>query len=737
MAVVRRYLVLLLLGLCAGEALSGTISGRVVSAGEGRGEPLIGAIVLVQGTVRGTVTNLKGEFSISGLTAGTYTVVVTMVGYVRETRTGVIVDETQPAVLEVGLFPSPVQMDQIVVTANKHSQSLEEVPVSISILDAAAVRMRNSLTIEEALRYIPGVNLTGFQVNIRGSSGYSRGAGSRVLMLLDGIPFIAGDTGELNFESIPIGQVERIEVVKGASSALYGSNALGGVINIITREIPEVPDTRVRMYAGGYDRPHYSLWEWTPTNRYLNGQSVSHAFRSGDLGVGLFFSRQIDDGYRLNDYRRRYNVYARLKEEISPTSAFTATFGLLNQFGGQFLYWRDLANPLEPPEAQQNDNIRSNRFFISGQYNSVLSEGLLLTVRGLWYHNLWGFETRHGYGRAESQADDYRVDAVVTAVLSEEHTLTSGMEANMDEIRGDMFVPHTIGGFALYAQDEMSLASDLKLTAGLRFDFQEVGVTAPGGQLNPKLALNYIPWEGTSLRASFGRGFRVPSVAEAFISASISGIQTVPNTGLRPERSLSYELGLSQRLWGFAMFDIAGFRSDYDNLIEAGLYVEGPALMIQWRNVTKARVTGLETSLKVGAFDGDLQLGTGYTYVWPEDLTTNDILKYRPRHVFYTNLSGKLGWFRLGVDFRFISRVDRIDELLVKSTLIPNGIVVDGDQRVPIYVTDLRLGADFDLFGLPGSADLHVNNLFRYNYIELIGNMMPPRNYVLVLELRP
>ncbi len=733
----RTALVALLLCAWMRADAAGTLAGRVVGAGEGRGEPLIGAVVLVQGTVRGTATNLNGEFSIAGLPPGTYTVVVSLVGYVRETRTGVVVEEAAQTFLNISLVPSPVQMDQIVVTANKHRQSLEEVPVSISILDAAQVRSRNSLTIDEALRYIPGVNMTGFQVNIRGSSGYSRGAGSRVLMLLDGIPFIAGDTGELNFESIPIGQVERIEVVKGASSALYGSNALGGVINIITREIPDRPETQVRMYAGGYDRPHYPEWAWTEKTRFSNGQSVSHAFRVGDLGVGVFFSRQIDDGYRLNDYRRRYNVYLKLREDVSPATSFTTTFGLLDQYGGQFLYWRDLTNALIPPEPQQNDNVRSTRYFISGQYNSVLSEGLLFTVRGLWYHNLWGFETVHGYGRAESQADDYRVDAAVTAILNDVHTVTGGVEVNMDAIWGDMFDAHTIGGFAAYAQDEIRLADQLLLTGGLRFDFQSVGLTTPSGQLNPKLTMNYIPVDGTSLRASFGRGFRVPSVAEAFISATVSGIQTVPNVDLRPERSLSYEVGLSQRLWGFGLFDIAGFRSDYDDLIEAGLYASASTIEIQWRNVTKARVTGMETSIKLGAFDGDLQFGAGYTYVYPQNLTTGGILKYRPRHVFYTNVAGRLGMFRAGVDFRYISRIEEIDSALVKSTLIPNGIIVDGDQRVPIYVADLRLGADFTLFGVPAAADLHVNNLFRYNYVELIGNMMPLRNYVFVLELRP
>ena len=264
-----------------------------------------------------------------------------------------------------------------------------------------------------------------------------------------------------------------------------------------------------------------------------------------------------------------------------------------------------------------------------------------------------------------------------------------------------------------------------------RFDFQSLGLVEAGGQLNPKAAVAYAPVPGTTLRASFGRGFRVPSVAEAFITAGVSNLTVVPNENLKPERSYSYEIGVSQLIGSFGSFDFAAFSSDYDNLIEAGLYTSGQNLLIQWRNVTKARVQGIETSFKFGFFNGLLTYNLGYTYVYPEDLTENDLLKYRPRHVFYTGVRGRLGVLSAQVDFRYISRVDRVDEELVDF-----GIVPDGDARVPIFVTDFRVGADFSLGSVPLSLTMNLNNAFQYNYVELIGNLMPPRTYVLVLEAR-
>lgn len=719
-----------LFALCAQMLASGgSLAGHVTT--RANAEPLVGVNVLLLGTVRGTTTNARGEFRIPEVPAGRYTLVFSMVGYRTERRSDVDVKDGEETLLNLALSQAPVQTEQIVVTASRREQSLQEVPVSVSVMDAGEIKLRNALTIDDALRYVPGVNITGFQVNVRGSSGYSRGAGSRVLMLLDGIPFIAGDTGELNFESIPVGQVDRIEVVKGASSALYGSSALGGVINIITKPISEIPETDVRTYGGFYNWPTYGEWQWSGKRRWFNGESISHSRKVGDLGMVLFFSRQFDDGYRLNDYHRRYNFYLKTREDFSQSSSLTMNFGVLYQYGGQFLYWRNLDSALVPPILQQNDNVKSIRYYLSGTYKDVLSDNIFFTAKALWYHNDWGFETLHGYGRAESLSDDFRAEALSTIILDNVHTLTVGLDGNMDFIGGDLFSDQAVGGFAVYGQDEMKLLEELSLTVGARFDYQSIGINETTGKLNPKVALAYTPVAGTTVRASYGQGFRVPSVAEAFITANVSGLLAVPNKDLKPERSYSYEVGLSQILGELGSFDIAAFRSDFDNMIEPGLVVSNQNLLIQWRNVTQARVQGIETSFKVGLFDGALTYNFGYTYVYPEDRTKHDLLKYRPRHLFYTSLLGRIGMFSADADFRYVSRVDRID-----NELVDFGIVPDGDQRVDIFVTDFRVGADFSFAGFPLLATLNVNNAFQLNYVELIGNLMPPRTYVLVLEAK-
>jgi outer membrane receptor for ferrienterochelin and colicins len=708
---------------------SGSVTGRITAREDTSG--LAGATIAIQGLARGTTASADGTYRLADIPAGTYAVTFSLVGYRREVRYGIRVEDGKETVINVVMTQAPVQTEQIVVTANKREQSLQDVPISISVMDATQMQQRNNLTIEDALRYVPGVNITGGQVNIRGSSGYSRGAGSRVLMLLDGVPFITGDTGELNFESIPVGQIDRIEIVKGATSALYGSNALGGVINVITKPIPETPETYLRAYGGLYNKPSYSEWQWSTKNRYYNGQALSHSARSGNLGMAVSFSRLLNDAYRQNDYLRRYNFFLKMREDYANASSLTLNFGLLYQYGGQFVYWRNLDSALIPPTLQQTDNVKSIRYYTSGQYNGVISRTFLISTRGIWYHNDWGYETIHAVGRTESVSDEFTVESTGTLLLNDQHTMTFGLEARYVMVNADLFGLHRGGGLALYAQDEYRWTRQLTLTLGARFDFQSMGLTSPKGQLNPKAAVLYTPASGTTIRASLGRGFRVPSVAEAFTTAAVSNLAAVPNKDLKPEHSYSYEVGFSQALGGLGTIDAAAFQSDYWDMIEVGLTSTSAGVpLVQWRNVTRARVQGYETALRLSPFNG-LLLNASYTYVYPHDLTADDILKYRPRHLFYTDATFRVNPFFIGGDYRYVSRVENIDMELVSLGIIP-----DGDERTPIHVAGFRIGADFVLDGTTLTATFNLNNAFQYNYVELIANMAPPRTYVLSLEAK-
>ncbi len=690
----------------------------------GTREPLPGVNVLLEGTLRGAVSGPQGEFHFDHLPAGRYSLAFSLVGYQRSTSGRLEVGEQDTVSLTITLNPIALQTEPVVVTASRREQSFHEAPTSVSILDASGISFRNSVTVDDALRYVPGVNMTEFQVNIRGSSGYTKGAGSRVLMLLDGIPFLTGDTGEINFESIPIGQVERIEVIKGASSALYGSGALGGVINVITKPIPADPETRVRAYGGFYGAPSYPQWDWGGGTRMLNGVALSHSRRFGNLGVTVYGSRLADDGYRQNDSRLRYNAFVKADYAISSFDDLTSTFTLIDQKRGSFLYWKDLEHALVPTDDQLGETVSSTRYLLSGAYTHTASADLVVNARAMWYHN--HFSDNIGNPGDDSRSDLLEGQLQANWTPAAAHILAFGLEGSLDRVNANIFGRRKGSGGAAFIQDEFRLLDPLQLTVGARYDIQTVDSLESSAQFNPKAALVYTPSEGTAVRVSAGRGFRAPTVAEAFTRTNAAGLLVVPNPGLKPERGYSYEAGVNQLLGDAAIVDVALFETDFTNLIEAGINAQGQG---QLSNVTRARVRGLEASLKFSLLEKALFLDGDYTYVSPRDLTANTVLKYRPQHMFYFSALGRAGIWTAGLDVRYLSRVERIDEEFV--TL---GIIKDGDQRVPIFVTDLRLGADLGATGIPLTATLSVNNLFQYNYVELIGNLAPPRSFVLTLD---
>ena len=716
-------LLILALTVQAAVAETGAVRGRVVEAGTRT--PLPGANVLLQGTLRGMATDTDGRFFFGAVPPGSYTLSCSMVGYSRAERPGLVVRESDTLEVELELTSVAIQTAPVVVTASRREQAIQESPVSISVLDAAGLEFRNVLTLDQGLRYIPGVNVTESQVNIRGSSGYSRGAGSRVLMLVDGIPLMTGDVGEVNFEVIPTGEVDRIEVVKVASSALYGSSALGGVINILTKPIPDEPLTAVRLFGGMYAKPSHAEWAWSEKNRGQTGFSLSHSQRIDALAFRLFASGQADDAYRQNDDRRRLNAALKLHYDFDSFSSLTATANFMDQERGSFLYWRNRPNALIPPEEQLGQRIHSTRFYASAVYDRVLSRSLAMSVKGLWFLNRFVSNISEGI-------DDRSVSNVVRAEVQtiwtpdERHIVTAGVDGNLDRVDANLFGIRSGGGIAAYLQDEFRLFEPLRLTLGARFDYQKLDSLSGSSQLNPKAALVYTPWAGTTFRASLGRGFRTPTVAEAFTSTVAAGILIVPNPNLVPERSLAVEVGVNQVLGDVVLVDGALFQTDFTNLIEAGFNDLGQG---QFQNVTDARIRGAEIGVSVSLVQRHLFLSVNYTYVDPVDRTTGEVLKYRPRHLVYTSATLRLGAFEFGADYRHLSRVEAIDEEFV--TL---GIIADGDTRVPVNVVDLRARWRPAFLGMPLSVLVNLNNVFQYNDGELIGNLGPPRTLVVTLE---
>ena len=199
-------------------------------------EPLIGVNVVVQRTVLGASTDRNGRFTIERIPAGTYSLKVSTMGYKTRTVDNVIVRSGKTTHLNISLEETVIALNPIVVTAAKHPQSLSTSHQVVAVIHRSSIARRQSRDLEEALFTVSGVHFNEQNISIRGSSGFSvYNVGSRVLLMIDGVPYLTSDLGAINWETLPLLDVDRIEVVKGAGSALYGSSAMGGVVNILTR----------------------------------------------------------------------------------------------------------------------------------------------------------------------------------------------------------------------------------------------------------------------------------------------------------------------------------------------------------------------------------------------------------------------------------------------------------------------------------------------------------------------
>ena len=699
---------------------AGSISGTIVENSRGSDIPVSGANIYLKGTILGSVSSQYGKFSIKNIPAGEYILTISIIGYELNQFPVKIQSDSELVLDTIHIKPVPLTSKPVVVTASRNRREIRDVPVSVSTISAKELDLRNAITIEDALKYLPGININASQVNIRGSNGYSRGVGSRVMMLLDGIPYLTGDTQETNLESLPIQQISHIEVVKGAGSALYGSNAMGGIINIITKNPADMPLINFKTYGGLYSDPYYKQWRWSDRTRYLYGMKLNVVKKWDDISLAVFAADDHDDNMKKNAWRDRYQAGGKLHWNLSPYQTLTLTGAYMDQKRGNFLYWKNLENALIPPDNQLNDHIHSRRFHLASTYRQILGDNSYYLLQGIWYRNHFKDNIEQGNNSISDFTD---LEAQYTKEL-EKHIVTSGVSLSSSRVQANIFGNRMGEGMAVYIQDEYKYSDPLKATLGLRFDYASIDSLEKAYQLSPKAGIVYQPNKITALRFNAGTGYRAPSIAEAFTSTTAGGIRVVPNNNLKPEKSFSTEFGLNQILSQQAFFDAAIFYSTYHNLIEARFT---PQQVAQFQNVTRAYITGFELLMHYEIWSKMIGITVSFSQMKPWDEEKQKYLSFRPKYLLYTNTHCNLGFLSIGIDYRYIGRYEQIDDLLAS-------LIEDGTERVPVQVVDCRIQSNLRLSGIPLIIALQINNILQYNYTELIGTIAPTRQFILTLE---
>jgi outer membrane receptor for ferrienterochelin and colicins len=205
--IIKRFNIILFLSLCTGLFAQSAITGKVVDAESGR--PLAAVNVQILGTIRGAATDAQGNFRIANIPPGSYSLRASMISYKPYILENIIVKLDRETEVLFELKETPIEFEPVVVLGGKIQQRLDLAPVSLSVVTSKEIRTRNAVNLIDALESAPGVQFIGDQINIRGSTGFTFGAGNKVLLLLDGVPVYASDTGEFNWDMLPPLDIDR------------------------------------------------------------------------------------------------------------------------------------------------------------------------------------------------------------------------------------------------------------------------------------------------------------------------------------------------------------------------------------------------------------------------------------------------------------------------------------------------------------------------------------------------
>jgi TonB-dependent Receptor Plug Domain/CarboxypepD_reg-like domain len=297
------YRTLCLLASLAGWTVSFAqwrITGKVSDGSTG--EPLVGASVSVAALGKGVYSDEKGAYDLNLPAAKPpFEVQVKYNGYSTAVFT-INPGDPNPTNRDITLSPEGFTTEDVVITATKGFQQAQaDVTVSIEVMKPRFLDLQALPSVDKALSQIPGVDNQDGQINIRGSSGYAYGVGSRVMLTLDGLPLLTADAGTASLDMIPVDNINQIEVMKGASSVLYGSSALGGVINVITSDPGDKPRTAIRIRGGIFGLPANPAIDWDGSKSPWSG-SV-HLFHSRRIGEKVDFTFQSNTSKKADTAR--------------------------------------------------------------------------------------------------------------------------------------------------------------------------------------------------------------------------------------------------------------------------------------------------------------------------------------------------------------------------------------------------------------------------------------------------
>lgn len=597
-------LFLILCGLCLNlkAETQGDVVGRVL---DDSGAPLAGATVQILHAKGGVTTDEDGYFRIPYSKDGAVRVKVSFVGY--QTQTFVLkADERKGEQHVLRLQPDATALDQVVVTATRTPKSLKDAPVVTRLITANDIKIADATNIQDLLtEQMPGLEF-GYAMNQETSLNMNGFGGNAVLFLVDG-ERLAGETMDnVDYSRLNLDNVGRIEIVKGAASALYGANAVAGVINIISRENSEPWTANVNTRYNDFNK------EWR------HGGSFS--FNAGKWNSQTSIQRTTSDEVQLTSPfdtesnilhiygGETFNVKERLTYKLSDKVKLIGRGGYFNRISKRSNYddhYMDYSAGLKTVmNLSENDNLEISYGF--DQYDKAR------------YVN---DERTHDHDYTNRQNT---VRALYSHIFGK-NTLTVGADFLNDYLTTYQFEDNESknqNSCDAFAQFDYNPLQWLNIVASLRHDyFSASSQHATTG----RLAL-MTKWKGFSIRANYAGGFRAPTLKEMYMNFDMAGMQMIyGNPDLKPEKSNNYNLALEHTgrvknagfFTGQYSLTLMGYYNKYDKRITTGDYKDyqpgagQPDVASRYCNEDGVEVSGIDFSAQ---YRSDMGLGVKLDY---------------------------------------------------------------------------------------------------------------------------
>ncbi len=731
----RAIATLLLVSAPLPAAAQGVLRGSVRDKD---GAAIGGASIAIPGTTLSTRTDLQGGYRIAVVPAGRVRVHAAALGY-GPIDTAVALTGGDSTTLDFTLRSAPLELPPLDVVSTKVARFGERPATSVVQIPEREIDQRAVNTVDEAVDKAAGIQMLNGQINIRGSTGYIQGLNSRVLLLVDGVPMNQGDRGGINWDLLPVDQIERVDILKGAGSSLYGSAALGGVVNLATRDVPEGVHVRVRLTGGAYGNPPDELWRFRERTGLQGGGDVSGSYGTTTFGGRLAAGARHSDGYREQDDGDHWQIAGRARWQASPrTRVDMSSAWAVDHYNVPLAWCRQgqcddrgqAFQPFKVATAALGSWTDSRKGYIAVQARTVVSERFAWQARGSWFRTSF-FDQRPPNGSEFGIANRFGAELRAEAHPDSMRTVLVGSEMTLSDVTSDIFGNHSQSEYAAYGESDQAVGV-FRFTAGARIDFLAVDGGSLSAVVSPRLG-GTVPTDhkGGVLRASIGRGFRAPTVAERFVHTFAEGLEVIPNPNLLPETAWSLELGhTTAPLLHALRLDAALFWTEARQLIEPRLILieESPndsipnlVPKIQLQNVTRARIAGLDVAILTAPIPDRLTATLSYTYLSTRrqvagDTSAGGPLAFRPKHLLTLSADYNLGAVGVGADCRYASRVERIEL---------EGFV--DARRVPVKVLDLRAGWKQG----PVELRLLAANVLNYMYNLVPQTLAPVRTVTL------